>query len=372
MTELVVLEQLKPLEIFTPEGTSDILEKIKKEARSHALDISTDKGREQIRSLAYKIARSKTLLDDMGKDLVADQKKQISLIDAERKRIRDELDDLKEEIRAPLTEWEEKEKSRVAAQETALLEFDAALRFDLPNPPSAVVLQRIEAVEKLYARDWQEFGKRAQLAFDVAQKRLADVLVASQKYESEQAELERLRKEQAEREQQEREEKIRQEAAAKAKAEAEETARKEAEAEAARVKAEQDKAEQDRQRLERERAEADVRAKQAEEDRLAAIAKAEADRKAAEEQAERERAEAERKAKEAADAAAQRERDRIEEEKKAEADATAKREADKKHRAKVNHEALSALVASGLSEADAKKVIEAVAKGLIPHVKISY
>ncbi|OJW20518.1 MAG: hypothetical protein BGO51_21990 [Rhodospirillales bacterium 69-11] len=81
---------------------------------------------------------------------------------------------------------------------------------------------------------------------------------------------------------------------------------------------------------------------------------------------------AEKAAKEAEERAAQKERERIEAEKKAEADAAAKREADKKHRARINNEALGGLVAAGLTEDQGKAVVEAIAKGQIPNVKITY
>jgi hypothetical protein len=42
--------------------------------------------------MAYKVARSKTALDDGGKKLVADLKQIPKKIDAERKRVRDPLD----------------------------------------------------------------------------------------------------------------------------------------------------------------------------------------------------------------------------------------------------------------------------------------
>lgn len=396
MNQLVVLEQLKPLVIFTPEGTDDILARLRKEAKSHLPDISSPDGREQIRSLAYKIAKSKTYLDDMGKDLVSGWKEQSKLVDAERKRIRDTLDDLKDEVRAPLTEWENREKDRVAVHEACLLRFDDAVRFDLPHPPSADVQKRLDGIDELYAREWQEFAKRAQIAHDAAHKRLNDVLATSQKHEFEQAELERLRREDVERKQRERDEQIKAEAAAKAKDEAEAEAKAAADAEAHRVKAVQDQAEQERQRLqgekeaaEMETAEADARARKAEEERLAAVTKAEDDRKAAAEQAELARLAAEAKAASDAEAAAEKaehdreaavqaERNRVEEARKAEAEATARREADKKHRAKVNNEALAALgivlTGDGLltAGAAAKAVVEAIAKGDIPHIKINY
>ncbi|MGU3628118.1 hypothetical protein [Comamonas sp. C24C] len=48
------------------------------------------------------------------------------------------------------------------------------------------------------------------------------------------------------------------------------------------------------------------------------------------------------------------------------------READKAHRQRINRAALDALVAGGLSEADAKTVITLIAKKAIPAVSITY
>lgn len=102
---LVVLGTLTPQIVFGDPGSVDaILEKIRAEVRGTKRDISTKTGRDQVRSTAYKIARSKTLLDNMGKDLVADLKAKTGAIDAERRRIRDELDALQEEFRKPLTD----------------------------------------------------------------------------------------------------------------------------------------------------------------------------------------------------------------------------------------------------------------------------
>ena len=62
---------LKAEMVFVPGGVDSILERIFAEARSTPRDISTPAGRDAIKSLAYKVARSKTALDDMGKKLVA-------------------------------------------------------------------------------------------------------------------------------------------------------------------------------------------------------------------------------------------------------------------------------------------------------------
>lgn len=66
------------------------------------------------------------------------------------------------------------------------------------------------------------------------------------------------------------------------------------------------------------------------------------------------------------------ERQRAEDARKAEEAATEKREASKRHVAKINREVLAAIVALFIPEPTAKKIVEAIAKGEIPHTKISY
>ncbi|EGT6367902.1 cell envelope biogenesis protein TolA, partial [Escherichia coli] len=50
-------------------------------------DITTAKGRKEIAYLAYKVAQTKTYLDGLGKDLVAELKEIPKLIDANRKTV---------------------------------------------------------------------------------------------------------------------------------------------------------------------------------------------------------------------------------------------------------------------------------------------
>lgn len=330
MNDLLVVETLKPLDVFKPNGATDILDRIRKEALSFVPDISTKKGREQIASLARKIASSKVFLDDMGKELVEDEKQKIKMVDAERKRIRDDLDALKEQVRAPLTEWEKREDDRVARHEATLAKIEADGRDIAANwqaMPAAAMAEVLKGIQALGVEDWQEFAARAAKAIEQAEAAIQQALEKREKYDAEQAELARLRREEEGRKTREREQQIAAEAAAKAKADAEKAAREEIEA------------------AEREKEEAKRRARKAEEER---------------------------------DAAAKAERDRIEQERKDAEQAAAKREADKKHRAKINNEALNGIVSAcsspelAMNQEIAKAVVEAIAKGLVPHVKISY
>jgi len=137
---LVVAEKLDVAVLFTGDGMDRILKEIETKAMAHVPDVSTDTGRKDIGSLAHKVARSKTLIDDMGKDVVADWKKKAKAIDEHRKTAREFLDDLKARVRQPLTDWEviesekkaeadRKEKEKIDKRIAEFAEFNVHLPF---------------------------------------------------------------------------------------------------------------------------------------------------------------------------------------------------------------------------------------------------
>lgn len=353
--DLVIIETLQPLAVYgSKEAADGIIERIKAEAAKVVPDISTESGREEIRSLAYKIARSKTTLDKMGKELTEDWMVKKRAVDGERKRIWDELEALQADVRRPLTEWENAEKQRVSDRENRIKEM-GDLALVQTRSESAEYESRLQKLEELSVFDWQEFAERAAKLQAEVHRQLTIGLEDRRKYDAEQAELARLRREEEERKAEAERQRIASEAAEKARREAEEKAAREA-------KAAQEKADREKAELEAQ--------KKAEADRAA---RAEADKKAAEERHQRELKEAQERSEREAAAAAKRERDRIEAAQKAEAEAAAKREADKKHKARVNNEAVQALIEhAGLDEVAAKAVIVSIASGQVPHVKISY
>lgn len=338
--EISIIENVNALEVFqSEEKVEDVLSQIRAKVADFVPDMTTDKGRKEIAALAYKIARSKTYLDNAGKDLASDWKAKVKVVDASRKKFRDELDALKDQVRKPLTDWEEAEKSRVAKLKESLEWLQSMADVDLSQDLDAILFD----ISKVDTSDWSEFkaaGDAAKAgAIAILEKKIAEKEEVRRAAEAaEKARIEAEAKARAEREAQ-----IAKEAAEKAKREAEEKAAREA-AEAQR------KAAEEKARIEAEK-------KAAEEAKIAA-------EKAAKE--------AEERAKREAELAAQRERERIEAEKKAEADAAAKREANKKHRAKINNEALDALVAAGLTQEMAMLAVRTIAKNEVPHVTISY
>lgn len=352
MNALVVIETLTPAVYSEPNGIEILLSNLEAKVRAVPTDISTPAGRTAIKSLAHQVSRSKTALDDMGKDLVAGLKKQTGAVDAERKKVRDRLDALRDEIRGPVDEYEAAEKKRTEDHEAAVQSMLALLKFDTDTP--AAIANRIADLAALYNREWQEFASRAKAIHGTAFAGLTAKREVAIKRETEESELARLRASQAAREQKEREDRIAAEAAAKATHDAEAKAAREAQEAAARAAEAQRRADKDR-------ADAVARAEQVERDAKAAAEKAEQDRKSAAAKAERDRL-----------AAIEAERQRVADAEATQAAETARREADKAHRKTVNSEALAALVAAGLTVEQGIVAITAIVRGSIPHIRILY
>lgn len=120
--ELVVIEPATALDLFTaPDKVQVLLSGIREKALAEQASLDTDlskaKNRDAIKSLAYKVTQSKTYIDKAGKAVVDELKELPKKVDASRKQCRDELDALSEEIRQPVTAWEDAEKARAAAEE---------------------------------------------------------------------------------------------------------------------------------------------------------------------------------------------------------------------------------------------------------------
>lgn len=353
-TALAVVETIVAVDFFKAGASAAILDKLETDVRALAadMDISTYEGREAIRSLAAKIATTKNGLEKAGKELVDKTKKEVKLVDIERGLVWDRVQALQDEVRKPLTDFENAEKDRVAKHEAAL----AALIEVGTTVSVQWEIMALQAMKDKLAEiqgsqyEWEEFQARAVAAVRTTISQILDAIARREKLESDREELERLRVAQAERDQADLLERTAREAT-----EAAERAAGEREAVAAREASEREAAAQ------RERDAAVERAEQAERDRVADAEQAQRDQEAAVE-AERVRA---------VSAAAQiAETERL---------AAEKRESNRKHSAKINREVRDALMVSCtllssdlFTSAVAEELVAAIAKGLIPHTKISY
>lgn len=344
VNELQVIDQNVIVAAFQKEnGTKSLYEQIANNARSIVFNMNDKKERDALKSYAYNLARTKTTVDNYGKELVSGIKAQAAVIDADRKFWRDNMDLLQEEIRKPLTDFENAEKARIKRleDEVAVIKMPANLCGEWDAASIKDAIQTLE--NKVIDSSFEEFEQEAKIAKFETLEKLRTALVAREKYEAEQAELERLRKEQLEREQRERDERIAKEAADKARIEAEAKAL----AEQRRVEREKQEAEEKAEREKREAAEREARL----------IA---------------EKEEAELRAQQAALI----ERQRIEREQAAKEEAERKAEearlANVEHMRSINQEILNKLCEIGLDEGQAKAVITAIARNQIPNVSIKY
>ncbi|EDH3765339.1 hypothetical protein GDA03_18150 [Salmonella enterica subsp. enterica] len=320
--ELVLVQLPAPADLeaafISDEYISNLIADIRQKALSVVGDVNTVKGRGVYISMASTVRRTKTAIDEAGKNLVAEMKKRPALVDASRKKVRDALDELAVEIRRPATEWED-EHERLKAEEAA----------------------RVKA-----ENDRKQFESDHEIAL-----LMNDAFDREAKEKAEEAERQRIA----------HEEELKRQAAEQARREAEEKAAAEL---AAAKKREEDAI--------AARAQAELLAKQAQEraeqEAKDAAAKAEAEKKAvieaeqrkAQEEADRIKREAEEK--EAA---------RLAEEKRI-ADEAAARAADVEHRRAINAAAVQALIEQGIPDDWAKACVVAIARGKVPATTINY
>ena len=382
--ELMVVDAQNAVQIFTGGGMATILDGIEAKVRAIPLDPSTATGREEIRSVAYRVAKTKVALDAEGKKLTEGWRTATAKVNEERKRATERLEALADEVRKPLTEFENKEKIRVAAHEEALSDITGLHALVAATPDAGLVQLETWSVDLRNSnvdREWEEFTVRATAARAAADKYITDRLDARKKWEVEQEELARLRKEEAERLQRERDERLKAEAAEKARMEAERKAKEAADAARREQEEASRRAAELFQKEEKAKLEAEQRAKDAEAATLAAQKKAAAEKLAAEVKAADELKAAKDKAKRDAEAAVVREREKVERERKAAEDARLKREADEKLRAKIRAEMIEDFMALPLegvipSEFDALQVagdfVDAIMDGKVRHVKVVF
>lgn len=332
------------------EGLEPLIEAVREKVDTFEHDLTTAKGRSATASLSAKVSKAKTFLDGLGKKLVESQKKEIALVDASRKSMRDQLDALRDEARAPLTAWENAEKKRLDDLEMAIQEI-VTMGKPVDGATAQVYMEIHDKLSEVKIDD--RYQERKVEAFSEQQKSLgwlATKITEINIAEAEKAELAKLREEAEIRAKKDEEERLRREGEERAKAEAE--------AKIASEKARVEQEAKDKEDQAKARELDALRAKQEAEQKLK-DAKEEHDKQIAlvQKQLNEAQADAVKQAKEEADA-------KIAEAKK--------READETHNKKIKTEAKLALMQIGLSQEDAVKVVIAICYDRIPHTQIRF
>lgn len=404
--------------LTNPEKLDQYLAALRAEVEANPGDVGTVKGRDIIRSNASDIGKKKTAIEKVRLAKTEEWRRLTAAVNAAGKVVKERFQALQDEVRAPLTAWEEREDARKAEAQAIIDDMLAAsvVSFD----DTSVSLQ--ERLDRVRGRNLSDemFGPRIMEVTDLRDSTVACLQAAVERVKQEEedrAELQRLRDAEAARAREDAERKAREEAEAAAADEAQRAA-----------EAEERRKADEAALIERERREAaEHAARKAEEARQAAIR--EAEEKARNEQEERDRAaQAEidaanaRALKARQEAAANRTvaiirecgmgvingrnepwsvivthledsvdvdvdtlgdhsaevlklrnatlaHARAAQAEQAEAN---RKQRDQAHRAGINNAAKTAIMTCGVDDDVAKKIVMAIAGGAIPHVAISY
>lgn len=119
MSELAIIEIVPDMapSIYVENGLEKFLEQIR-ESVKEVPDLSTAKGRARIASLAAQVSRSKTAVEKPGRDYLRHLKEAVKPAEAELRRFVSACDEMRDEVRRPLTERLAEEK-RIADEATA-------------------------------------------------------------------------------------------------------------------------------------------------------------------------------------------------------------------------------------------------------------
>ena len=252
----VTVNMKEALTAFFTDGKNldELYAGIEKTARGLVADPLTKEGASQIKGCARQLASLKKRIDDLGKDVVAELKALPNVINNNRKKFREDMEALQDEIRRPVTEIEERKD---AIKDIVVTHIACS---GLTSEELAAKIGEMEkAMAGLKPETWKESYDDAVKAYRGEIAALNLLKETAEKREQEQRELAELRRKQEEAERIIREQKIKEEAAKRAKEEAE-----------ARAAAEKARLQREKEEAERRAAEAEKAAREARENANAA------------------------------------------------------------------------------------------------------
>lgn len=326
--KLTTILKLTPSEIFEEGQLLDLVSEIEKEVKSIVIDHTSAKGRDDIKSLAYKVAQTKTFVDKTRKAYIDDKQEFIKKVNAHSKTAVERLQTLQDEVRKPVTDFENAEKERVANIKKSI---DEVIRLRSINGLNSIdeinfAISKAESFDATSGKD--EFTHHAIKEKEETLNYLSGVLIAREEYEEKETQrIELLRKEQ-ERLQKERDEAL----IARAKEDAEKEAQR--------------KIDNEKERIQKE-ADAKILEAKKEQERIA---------KEAQDKINKEKEELEKKKKEEENIALQ-EKERAK---------------SIEHQKKINNEIKSSLMREGCIEDLAISITKSIIQGKIPNVFVRY
>ena len=109
--------------LYVSGGLDPYYQQIRNQVLSEVPDLNTKAGIARVKSLARIVSESKTAIEKPGRNYLKQLKEMPKVIEAELRDWVTKMDALRDEVRQPVTELEEKEKARIAALDQRLNEI---------------------------------------------------------------------------------------------------------------------------------------------------------------------------------------------------------------------------------------------------------
>ncbi len=201
-TALAVIHDDPSRALKEPDFLNQLLDEIEAFADGQEPDLSTVASRKEIASAAHRVVRTKTAIIEAGTELKKPLKKQIDAIVTTEKQVKTLLDGYRDQIRQPLSDWEDAEKVRAGEREAILKKLKelAIVTIDLT---SQGIRDRIETAKSLTISENLFLGKerdQAELMRTQTLETLENALNQTLAREQQAAELKALREKEAARE----------------------------------------------------------------------------------------------------------------------------------------------------------------------------
>jgi hypothetical protein len=176
--------------IYGHNSLNRFVEQVRAAVIGEVPDLSTDKGRKRIASLAASVARSKTAVDDVGRAYLKKLKEMTKPIEAELREFEADMNALRDEVRKPLNEWQAQkdaeEDKRQSAIDQVVARFTLAADANADEIQSALFgLEQEPLTEDVFGARLEEAESKRTYGITLLTAQLAK----RQQYEQEQAEL---------------------------------------------------------------------------------------------------------------------------------------------------------------------------------------
>lgn len=209
---IMVLPEENKIEAYTYANAKTLLEKVAEEVENFNYDVSTEKGKQLIKSFAYKISRAKTAVAKMADELKAPLQVDIKKINEEKSKIVDAFQALQDKAKSQVTELEKKEEARIKGHRDAIEVIENLANEVITNWQDCSLSNFEDATKQINAdsRDWENFKAKAtnvkleslrivqeklqeRLKRDAEQKELADLRRKNEEFEKFRREQEIIR-----------------------------------------------------------------------------------------------------------------------------------------------------------------------------------